>query len=704
MLSDILIERMKAIILFYLVLVSLSSAGQHKARNIKQEIAWMKTSLLKHHVAPKIIDDRFSSDVFVALIGQLDPHKTLFTEVDILWLQPHRTLIDDEINGKDTGFLNRLAERYKSGLERRERIANSIMGSGLNWKTAETYDPRSPRSKDETSLQESYRLWIKHLVLERMVELMDRDSAVATDFFDKHLSEAVDYVHRTHAAPFTRKLKDPEVMKNELTTVFLQAVARIFDPHTDFFSTHDYDDFVASLSTEDYYFGFMLGEDEKGNVVITALTPGGAAWKSGALHVSDVLLAIKWESEDPVQLAGMNLQDVNKLLDSGNGDLLEMTIRTIEGREDKVTLRKTKIQHEENVVQSFVLDGAARIGFLHLPDFYTRWGNEGEGSRCANDVAREIIKLKKEGIEGLILDLRFNGGGSLYEAAAMAGIFIDEGPLAMVSTRDQKAITIKDMNRGTVYDGPLIILVNGSSASASEVLAGTIQDYHRGLIVGSQTYGKATGQNIFPLDGLQSSASAKAQTRDPIGYLKVTTQRLYRVTGKSAQGRGVTPDISLPDFFSALNLREDQAAFSLSKDSIDGNKYFKPLKPLTIDELKKRSRERVNNSAVFDELGKMIARLADQVQRDSLARPLLWSEYIKDVRREEDRGSAMDQHAERPTAIYQVSNVAAKQERLAIDDYGREVNERWVQQLTNDIYLQETYRILLDQITLTKEP
>lgn len=695
---------MKAIILFYLALVSLSCAGQDKTRNIKKEIAWLKTSLIKHHVAPKAIDDRFSSNVFDALIKQLDPHKIVFTEVDIHWLQPYRRLIDDEINGKDTGFLNRLAERYKSGLERRERIANSIMASGLNWKAAETYDPLSSRSKDELSLLETHRLWIKYQALERMVELMDRDSAVEADFFNKHIADAMDYVHRTQAVPLTRKLKDPEAMKNELATAFLQTIARIFDPHTDFFSAHDYDDFVASLSTEDYYFGFMLGEDEKGNVVITALTPGGAAWKSGALHVSDVLLAIKWESEDPVHLAGMNLEDVNEILDSGNGDLLEMTIRTIEGREDKVTLRKTKIQHEENVVQSFVLDGAARIGFLHLPDFYTRWGNEGEGSRCANDVAREIIKLKKEGIEGLILDLRFNGGGSLYEAAAMAGIFIDEGPLAMVSTRDQKSITIKDMNRGTVYDGPLVILVNGSSASASEVLAGTIQDYHRGLIVGSQTYGKATGQNIFPLDGLQASASAKAQSGDPIGYLKVTTQRLYRVTGKSAQGRGVTPDISLPDFFSALNVHEDQAAFSLSKDSIDGNKYFKPLKPMDIDELKKRSRERVDNSAVFDGLGKMIASLADEVKRDSLPRPLVWEEYIMNVRREEDRGSAMKQHAESPTAIYRVSNVAAKQERLAIDDYGREVNGRWVQQLTSDIYLQETYRILLDQISLTEQP
>jgi carboxyl-terminal processing protease len=382
---------------------------------------------------------------------------------------------------------------------------------------------------------------------------------------------------------------------------------------------------------------------------------------------------------------------------------MEMTLRAVDGKEKRVMLRKEKLESEGTVVQSFILQGGIKTGYIYLPDFYTRWDDELEGGRCANDVAKEIIKLKKEGVEGLILDLRFNGGGSLYEARAMAGIFIDEGPLAMVRGRDKKTVSLKDLHRGTVYDGPLVIMVNGGSASASEVLAASIQDYNRGLIVGSQTYGKATSQNILPLGGLPSSASSKKIGEGNMGYVKVTTQRLYRLTGKSAQGRGVTPDVVIPDIFRVLDVSEREYPFVLQPDSIPTNIYYKPLLPVKRKELRARSQERLSKNSAFQELQKTITWLEGEMKK-SAPEPLLWENYLAATAEASKHQINADLYFESQEKIYEVSAGPGKDERLTVDDYARQINERWMQILTGDLYLKETYQILRDHILLTKNP
>jgi carboxyl-terminal processing protease len=694
---------MKNIALLFFIVSVAPCAGQPKSRNVKQEITWLRNSLVQHHVAPKTIDDSFSSDLFDKVVADLDPHKVFFTQEDIHWLEPFRHLLDDEINGKSTGFLPRVEERYRSGLMRSERFINLILEAPIDWKKQETYDPDPQWVKDEQALAERHRQWLKYEILDRLSAMLDRDTVLKPDFFDRNIKAALVYVQRSTLQPITRLLQ-PDVLKNEIATAFMEAMAGVFDPHSTFFSAHDYDDFVGSLSTEDYYFGFTLDENANGNIVISALAPGGAAWKSGDLHVSDVLLAIKLAQEDPVDLRGMNLDDINEMLDANDSDILEMTVRTVDGNEKNVMLRKEKLTSEADIVQSFILDGDMRVGYIYLPDFYTRWGDDGEGGRCANDVAKEIIKLKREGIEGIILDLRFNGGGSLYEARAMSGIFIDEGPLAMVSTRDQKPVTLKDMNRGTVYDGPLVIMVNGNSASASEVLAGAIQDYNRGLIVGSQTYGKATGQNLFPLEGLAAGTSPEKAGQSTAGYVKVTTQKLYRVTGKSAQGTGVTPDLLMPDIFTSLNTHESQTPFALPKDSIGKNSYYKPLTAPDRTALQARSGKRIAESPAFRELQKGLALLQEDMLKTSEPQQLVWTQFLKETIQARTHDKVKDLQASASGTLYKVSNSAAKDERLAVDDYARAMNERWLEIITTDIYLQETYNILLDHITFTKKP
>lgn len=693
---------MKNLIILFGLLAALAANGQHKARNIQPEIYSLKALLAANHIQPRTIDDAFSENLFEKFIEDMDPHKLFFTQEDIAWLGSHRKLLDDEIEGRGKGFFPRFQERYHSNLIRSQKIVDSILSTSPDFRKKEFFNPDDEtRSLDDQMLVERHRLWLKYSILERLTELLERDSVVSSVFFETNISQAVSYVRNSTLRPIAKLLNDAARFDHEVGTAFLQTIASVYDPHSEFFSNRDYDDFMASLSTEDYYFGFSLDEDDKGNVMISGMAPGGPAWKSGDLHVSDVVLGIQMEGEEAVDLKGMNIQDVNEVFDGQDTDAMKMIVRGVDGQEKQVTLRRERLAQEENVVQSFILHGEVKTGYIYLPDFYTRWGDEDAGGRSANDVAKEIIRLKKEGIEGLILDLRFNGGGSLYEAAAMAGIFIDEGPLAMVSTRERNAFTIKDMNRGTVYDGPLVVMVNGASASASEVLAGTLQDYNRGLVVGSRTYGKATGQNVFPLQGATSGVKAKKAVGPP-GYVKVTTQRLYRVTGKSVQGRGVIPDVILPDIFMTLNLRESLYPFALQPDSVDRNTYFKPLQFFDRDVLRLRSRERISQHPAFSALQSVLPLLQEVAASRGEAQSLVWEDYLAGALALTKIQADVKSTGISVQQAFTVSNSGAREQRLAVDDYARQVNERWVELLSTDIYLQETYHILRDHIEHTK--
>lgn len=681
-----------------LICVFLNVSAQQKARNVEAEIGLLRNCLAKHHVQPRDINDSFSRDLFDQVIADLDPHKIYFTSADIKILEFFRNQLDDEVNGKATGFLTRLKEHYQEGLKRIERLTNVVIGSSLKWETSEVYDPEASRVQSEQELIDRHRQWMKDQILERLAELAQRGSVATPDFFSAYIARATAHVKLSALRPIKRLLDDPSRLDNEISNTFLKTMASVFDPHSGFLSISQYVDFVAALGTQDYHFGFVLGEDSKGRVIISALAPGGAAWKSGALHASDVLLTVKWKGEDPIDLQEMNLDDVDAVLAGNFSDELQITVRTADGNENLVLLRKEKIESEQNIVQSFVLEGPIKAGYIYLPDFYTRWDDEQEGGRCANDVAKEIIRLKKEGIEGLIMDLRFNGGGSLFEARSMAGIFIDEGPLALVTTSNKKAVTLKDMNRGTVYDGPLILLVNGQSASASEVLAASIQDYNRGLIVGSRTYGKATGQNLFPLEGDPNSLTTQ---KSNIGYVKLTTQRLYRLTGKSVQGVGVAPDVILPDAFSAIGQRERETAFALERDSVLTNPYFRPKSPLPRKELQIRSRERVAINPTFKELQTTVNWLEKEIARRSEPHTLDWSKYVDMIK---DQRNPAPEPLKNTDKVFEVVNGLSTEQRLMVDEYARELYSRWSNTLASDPYLQETYNILNDFVALTKNP
>jgi carboxyl-terminal processing protease len=680
------------------------ASSQNPVRNAKQELFWLRNALVKNHVEPKVIDNNFSKDVFDKLMEEIDPEKLYFTQTEIKSLEPFRTSLDDEINGQSWVFVSTLKDRFIKGLVRSQHLMNSLLQPTLDLKTKEVFEAETAEwPKDEQALADKHRKWLKSEILDRLLELSERDSIPAPDFFKMNIGNAIEHVKVTNVRPVDRLLKNPATAESYLTTAFFETIARVFDPHSAYLSPDDLEDLVGELSTENYYFGFTLDEEGRGNIIIGALAPGGAAWKSGMLHVSDMLLSVKWLNEDAIDVRGMTVGDVSEMLDKNDENALELRIKTVEGSEKSVALRKEKLESDEDAVQSFIVDGTFKTGYIYLPDFYTRWNDEKEGGRSASDVAKEIIRLKNEGIRGLILDLRFNGGGSLYEAAAMAGIFIDEGPLGMMKRRDQKAVTIRDMNRGTVYDGPLLVMVNGNSASASEVLAGCIQDYNRGIIVGSQTYGKATGQDIYPLDPKVAMATRTNAAGRSTGYATITTEKLYRVSGRTAQGQGITPDVVLPDLFSALDFRESEYPFFLKPDSISRSAFFKPQRSFNRGALREKSTARVKNNLSFQQMEKTISWLSAELQKDGPPPILTWEEYSKQSAAEKSLENKPEAITLKQGSMLNVKNLAANAERFTVDDYAKAVNERWLAKLQSDIYLHESYLILCDYISLEKK-
>ena len=309
--------------------------------------------------------------------------------------------------------------------------------------------------------------------------------------------------------------------------------------------------------------------------------------------------------------------------------------------------------------------------------------------------------LKKENIDALILDLRYNGGGSLSEALNMAGIFIDEGPLAIYKDKTGKTTTLKDANRGTIYDGPLLLLVNGTSASASELLSAVLQDYNRAIIAGGTTYGKGTAQTVIPLDTSREAGNVVIKDQNPeFGYVKVTGAKFFRVTGNTTQYRGVKSDIPLPDIFDVLGYREANNPTALTADTVKRNNYYKPLQALPINVLASKSAERVKNSKAFGTILKM-EELIKLSSGQAKTIPLQWDEFL-----DYDKNSQRLNEEKLQAVIadkgegYKVENTLPDKEFIKQSNFESEINNSWLKRLQQDAYVDEAVHILIDYINL----
>jgi carboxyl-terminal processing protease len=661
----------------------------------RTQVASIKKMVEQQHIEPRTVNDAFSTDFFTAHLDNLDPEYMFLTAADLKPLEKYRLALDEELNSAGTAFFTETLALYKARMKAVEGIIETTCAKPFSFTLNETYKDSEGRAATDKDLAQRWYFLLKSDVLESLAAIganslqvkgsIDKAAVLARE------PEARAAVKSRYLRRLQGLLNSEESLRQYAVSSYLNAFLACMDPHSAYFDPKQKALFERGLDSEDYYFGFALAQNEKGEVIIQHLQPGGAAWATGQLNKEDVLVRLKWAGKEPVELSDLSAWDVSELLDESNTDQLELTVRKGNGHQQTVVLQKRKLDNEENIVKSFVLRGEKNIGYITLPSFYTEWEDAG-GSRCANDVATEVVKLKKDSIAGLILDLRFNGGGSLQEAVEMAGIFIDVGAVCQLKTRDEKMVTLKDMNRGVIYSGPLLVLVNGQSASASELLAATLQDYNRALVVGAATYGKATGQLIMPVE---AASNTVVTTGDQLGYVKLTTSKLYRTTGKTAQKGGVQPDIVLPDLFEGMGERESDMPFSLKSDTVSVYKYFTPGATLPVAPLKQKSAARLSSNEKFSNALAAAQALGYEPETASLK----WDDMEKALR-SAWTGQKGGKESASAVATYTVANNRTDAAFLATSEAARAINRQWVERLSKDIYIEEACLILQDYIKL----
>jgi len=685
---------MRKVSIFWILVITGCVCKAQSVDKTAQDIYMISRMAEKFHVQPHPLDDEMSSRIYSRLLDDLDDERIIFLQDDINKLSAYKLQLDDEILNKRTVFLQLLVDIYKERLLQADSMMDKVAKTPFIFSTREMYTDAENVSwpASASSKYDKIRKLLKLYALRRMAGRV----GAMTDKPSKKYIDSLEPALRREAAATSRRsiqrmLQSPAGIGTIVGDAYCQALAAAYDPHTDYFPPAEKEAFEGELGNKQVLFGFSLKEDDAGNVIIARLIPGSPAFRSGLLNAGDRFMAVQWENKELIDLSSVSLEEVNQVLATPlDGGGAEFTVKKTDGTLRKVTLYKAKVDvDEDNKVQGFVLRGAHTVGYISLPAFYTDWEDSKGIKGCSNDVAREIIRLKKEKMEGLILDLRYNGGGSMEEAVDLSGLFIDAGPVGQVKSKDGKTETLKDMTRGTIYDGPLIVLVNGFSASASEMVAGTLQDYNRALIVGSSTYGKATAQVVLPID-----TTLDLDTYDghsvASGYIKLTISRLYRVNGTTAQIVGVKPDVVLPDPIGSVGKREADEKDPLAAPVIDPNKYYRPLSPLPLAAAQNAATGGMDSSAFF----KAALSYAQKQKGVSASKDV--SLFLDDaIQEEKDQLAGQRGHAASESAPFTVANPTEEQALLQGDNEWRQLNGEYKNVLQKDPYIKISYGILV---------
>src|SRR5665647_530902 len=529
------------------------------------------------HYNPKKIDDNFSREVLKKFEEGLDPDKYIFLQQDIDAFKKYENRIDDEIHGAPIESFYTISNTYLKRLDEVSSLYTKMLTRPFDFSKDESLQtdgdkrnyPKTIAERDEYG-----RKRLKYLVLGRFVDLQDEREKNKKDSVYKPDST----LQREAIAIVTKQMgRYFETLKNHNTTddmfsTFVNSITSSMDPHTSYFAPVDKRSFDEMLSGTFFGIGAQLKEED-GKIKIASLITGMPAWKSGEITPEDEILKIGEGAATPVDVTGYSLTDAVKLIrGEERGSEVRLTLKKADGTVKVVSLLRDKISLEDTFAKSVIINGAHKVGYIYLPEFYADF-NDPSGRRCATDVAKEVEKLKAEHVDGIVIDLRGNGGGSLTDVVDMVGLFIKDGPVVQVKGRDEKASILSDRDKDVLYTGPLAVMVDEMSASASEIFAAAIQDYHRGVIIGStSTYGKGTVQRSISLDP-QAENPLFSKPAEGLGDIKLTFRKFYRINGGATQLRGVVPDIIIPDRLENVKFREKDNPDALSWDEIPKVNY-----------------------------------------------------------------------------------------------------------------------------------
>jgi carboxyl-terminal processing protease len=655
--------------------------------------------LQQKHYSPKQINDAFARSVFKHYLDQLDNDKSIFLQSDINQLKKLETKIDDEILG--TGklqFFPAINALYIKRLNEVTNIYRTIMSKPFDFKADETIvtdEQKLSFASNENERKEAWRKRLKFMVLEKYSDLLDQRAASKIDSIKSKTDAQLEVEARSKVLTgldrFYNRLK-MKVDDTERFNIYVNSIAETMDPHTNYFAPVDKRAFDEQMSNKFYGIGAQLG-DEDGKIKIVSLVTGGPAWKSKQIDVNDVIVKVGQGNKDvAVDISGYAVEDAVKLIRGNKDTDVKLTLRKNDGTTKEITLKREEIKQDEAAARSAVIvqpDGK-KIGYIYLPEFYADF-EDMNGARSSVDVAGEVMKLKADNVDGIVIDLRNNGGGSLYEVVQMVGLFIEEGPVVQVKDKEGKPQILRDNDRTVLYDGPLAVMVNEFSASASEIFAAAIQDYKRGVIIGSSsTYGKGTVQrNISfgkPLDFFSG--------RTEFGALKITQQKFYRINGGSTQLKGVTPDIILPDKYEFLKLREKDNEDALQWDEIQKSQFKEWNEAPVVAKAEASAAQRVTLDPAFAKIKAHTEWLDKNADRE-------YSLNLKKYREEQAAIKKVMSEMDSLSKLKQPLSVKA----LDIDKNKFENNpdkakgiryQQWLESLKSDLYIKESANIVGD--------
>ena len=670
------------------------------------------------HYSPRKIDDVFSKQVLTSYLKDLDDDKSIFLQVDIDSFQKFANRIDDEIHGTKLESFYSISESYSRRLKEASQFYTDILSRPFDFNKNENVmldGDKAVFPKTNDARKEVWRKRLKYLTLTRYSDMLEdreknkdkkitaaTDSATA-DAIKKFVYKADSTLER-EARDQVRKQIDRyfTTLKNhnttdELFSSFVNAIATEMDPHTSYFAPIDSRGFNEMMSGKFYGIGAQLKEDES-KIKIASLITGGPAWKSGELGLNDEIIKIAQGKNEPVDVTGYAVSDAVKLIRGAEaGTEVRLTVRKPDGNIKVVVLKRDEIKLDDTFAKSAIINGEHKIGYIYLPEFYMDF-EKADGARCSDDVAKEIEKLKAENVEGIIMDLRGNGGGSLPEVVKMAGLFIEDGPICQVKARDQvQPMQLKDRDKNILYTGPLTVMVDEYSASASEIFAAAIQDYKRGIILGSSsTYGKGTVQRTIPLNpSSESMIQIGSKQQEDLGTVKLTIQKFYRINGGATQLKGVTPDVVIPDRYELSKTREKDNTTALSWDEISKADYKPWTSTYSTDAVIASANDQVRSSTVFSSLKNKIEWINKENDKEF---PLSLEKYKAEQKGLKIAYKQLDSLYKLPAEM-KVKNIDADLAKYTADKEKTEKNKQFLNRLKADIYVDETVKVLNKMIT-----
>ena len=647
------------------------------------------------HFSPKIINNDLSEKLHTTFLEALDGQKRYFLKKDIIQFERYKYALDDEFRSLNTDFFDLVYARYLERKAEAELFYSELLEKPFDYSKNEEIDLNYEEQDYPLTLRQRTEKWRKqlkfstlnivHSKLEEEEKKVEKDASYTPKTFVELEVEARN-ITRENLENYFSLMGD--LREEDWFGTYLNAFVSQFDPHSVYFAPVDKDRFDASMSGKYEGIGARLTKRNQA-IKIVEIISGGPLWRDQSIEVGDQIMMVRQQEGDPVDVQSMRLDDAIELIKGPAGTTVFLTVKKVDGTVEEVAINRDTVVMEESYLKSTLIEKAGRsYGLIHLPKFYVDFKDYKERN-AAKDMQQEIIRLKKQGMNGLVIDLRNNGGGSLQTVVDMAGFFIDEGPVVQVKSTSEKSKVLKDRDGKTLWEGPLVIMVNELSASASEILAAAMQDYERAVVLGSkQTFGKGTVQNVLELNRFVSKS-----TYGDLGALKYTTEKFYRITGKSTQLEGVKSDVVAPDRYAYVDIGEKDEENPLVWDQIASASFSKWNGYGNYQDVIQKSAVRIEKNELFQLIEKNAKWV--KTQQDKNVFSLNYEAFSSEIEKDEtvaDTFEVLDDY----TNSLSFSSLPYERSKMKSDTILAEKRKRWKKALNKDIYLEEAVHILED--------